>query len=155
FVIQVFASPTSDPTGHGEGKTLLFSKVVMTNAQKTTGPITQTVPQSLLGLYLSATATAFSGDTSEFSQNVTVTAAAGAKPGSGHRGLEDETPATHTENLQSYRDQLLIEGQETNVRAAGAKRSVPRKPRPAPPGHAALCPSHPVSGCGHNFPDSQ
>src|SRR5262249_30603578 len=28
FVIQVFASPTSDPSGHGEGQTLLISKLV-------------------------------------------------------------------------------------------------------------------------------
>jgi hypothetical protein len=75
FTIQVFADPSPDPTGYGQGKTLVDTFTVTTDATGNiaiNGFVDVTVPQNLAGQYLSATATDPSGDTSEFSKAVKV-----------------------------------------------------------------------------------
>jgi hypothetical protein len=71
FTIEVFASPASDPTGYGQGKTPVVTFTIPTNASGN-GAVVWIVPPSLKGQYLSATATDLSGDTSEFSKAVQV-----------------------------------------------------------------------------------
>jgi titin len=72
FTIQLFSNPVPDPTGHGQGKSLVVTLTITTGASGN-GSIVWNVPASLKGLYLSATATDPLGDTSEFSQDVKVT----------------------------------------------------------------------------------
>jgi parallel beta-helix repeat protein len=70
-ILQVFANTAADSSGHGEGQTLVGTTTLMTNGAGN-GAVLVTVPQNLAGLYLSATATAPSGDTSEFSKDMIV-----------------------------------------------------------------------------------
>jgi parallel beta-helix repeat protein len=71
FIIQVFANPAADPTGYGQGQSLVGTVVLKTNALGI-GVALVVVPQNLAGQYVSATATAPSGDTSEFGKDVLV-----------------------------------------------------------------------------------
>jgi parallel beta-helix repeat protein len=84
FTIQIFANPTPDPTGYGQGKTLVATVTVTTdllgniasvigpNAKVVNSHLVVAVPQNLAGQYLTATATDSSGDTSEFGRDVQV-----------------------------------------------------------------------------------
>src|SRR5581483_1295769 len=85
FTIQIFANPTLDPTGYGQGKTLVATVAVNTDAtgNLSGGFVLVTVPQILTGQYLSATATAPLGDTSEFGRDMKVA------PGIGGRASEE------------------------------------------------------------------
>ncbi len=70
FTVQFFASPTSDPSGLGEGQTFLGQRTVKTN-KKGKASFTATANQDLSGQFITATATnGATGDTSEFSQAV-------------------------------------------------------------------------------------
>ena len=76
FTIDFYASPTADPSGYGQGKRYLGSAMVTTNASGNAA-LSATLPVGgLAGQVISATATAASGDTSEFSKDVTATAMA-------------------------------------------------------------------------------
>ena len=69
YLLQFFSSPTEDPTGFGQGKTLIGSLNVTTDSSGAASfsvPGTGTNP----GSYLSATATSPSGDTSEFCMDI-------------------------------------------------------------------------------------
>jgi len=67
FTIDFFSSPTQDPSGFGEGKTYLGSITVTTNGGCKAN-IATTLPLAVTpGLYLTATATDATGNTSEFS----------------------------------------------------------------------------------------
>jgi hypothetical protein len=69
FTLQFFASPTADPSGYGQGETLLATTTVTTNSS---GNASFRVSVPLLipaGDAVSATATDSSGDTSEFAQD--------------------------------------------------------------------------------------
>jgi hypothetical protein len=79
FTIQIFANPTPDPTGHGQGKTLVAT-VTLTTGPTGNGSVTLTVPQNLAGQYLTATATDSSGDTSEFGRDMQVVGRTTAQP---------------------------------------------------------------------------
>ena len=70
FLIQFFGSPTEDPTGYGEGKDLLGSTSVATNANGYATFNTGISAGSSPGEFISATATSPSGDTSEFSLDI-------------------------------------------------------------------------------------
>ncbi|MGP0069504.1 MAG: hypothetical protein ACLQGP_38640 [Isosphaeraceae bacterium] len=72
YLIQFFASPTEDPSGHGQGKVLLGATSVTTDANGN-GSFTEKVQAGTpAGNYISATATSPSNDTSEFSSDVSV-----------------------------------------------------------------------------------
>ncbi len=76
FTIDFYASPKADPSGYGQGQRFLGSVSVTTNASGNAS-ISATLPVGgLVGQVISATATAASGDTSEFSKDVTATAMA-------------------------------------------------------------------------------
>jgi uncharacterized repeat protein (TIGR01451 family) len=70
YLIQFFASPTADPSGFGQGKILLGSDSIQTDAN---GNASFSLPLgmgSAPGSYISATATDPQGDTSEFALDV-------------------------------------------------------------------------------------
>jgi hypothetical protein len=72
--VEVFFAPAADPSGHGQGQTLLGALLVPTDALGN-GSFTFTSTVAVApGNVLSATATDAGGNTSEFSQDVTVTA---------------------------------------------------------------------------------
>jgi hypothetical protein len=76
FTIQFFADQTADPSGFGQGQTLIGSTTVTTDSN---GNASFTVVLSIAvtpGQVVSATATDPSGNTSEFSQDVTIMPAA-------------------------------------------------------------------------------
>ncbi|HQR40004.1 MAG TPA: hypothetical protein PLF26_16590, partial [Blastocatellia bacterium] len=72
FAIDFYANAACDPSGFGEGLTYLGSTVAMTDGAGN-APIFFTVPQTLTGQTITATATDGSGDTSEFSACTAVT----------------------------------------------------------------------------------
>jgi titin len=73
FTIDFYANPSVDPSGFGQGKRYLGSVNVMTNASGN-ATISASLPiGALAGQVITATATASSGDTSEFSKDVTAT----------------------------------------------------------------------------------
>ena len=76
FTLQFFASPTADPSGFGQGQTLIGTTTVTTDSSgnasfEVSFPVAVTA-----GYAISATATDSSGDTSEFAQDVFAVAAA-------------------------------------------------------------------------------
>jgi uncharacterized repeat protein (TIGR01451 family) len=72
FLIEFFANPSCDPSGFGEGQTLIGSINVLTDAS-CNAVINAVLPNSTpAGTVITATATDPSGNTSEFSQCVTV-----------------------------------------------------------------------------------
>jgi titin len=73
FWIQIFANPASDPLGHNQGKKLIATVPLTTNAGGF-GSVTFTVAQDLTGQYLTTTATNLDNDfeTSEFSDSFLV-----------------------------------------------------------------------------------
>ena len=77
FTLQFFSNASPDPTGYGEGQTLIGTTTVSTDANGNasfSASFPGTIPT---GESVIATATDSSGDTSEFSQNVTSFAASG------------------------------------------------------------------------------
>jgi hypothetical protein len=72
YLVQFFASRTPDPSGYGEGETLLGSFTVTTDATGT-GALPEFVGVGHVGSYLTATSTNLAaGTTSEFSRAVAV-----------------------------------------------------------------------------------
>ena len=76
FTVELFASPSCDASGNGEGATFLGSIEVMTNASGDATDFMFPLPLSAAGQVITATAIAPDGDTSEFS------ACTGVVPGS-------------------------------------------------------------------------
>ena len=73
YVIELFASPSPDPSGHGEGALFLGQVTVATDAAGT-APVSVVLPIAVpVGHVVTATATDGAGNTSEFSAAVTVT----------------------------------------------------------------------------------
>ena len=73
YLIQFFANVAADPSGYGQGQTLIGSITVTTDANGNasfTATLSASVPA---GQFVSATATDSTGDTSEFAQDVLVT----------------------------------------------------------------------------------
>jgi len=82
FLIQFFADPTADPTGHGQGQTYLGSTTVMTDNTDNASFNVILPTGAAVGSVVSSTATDITlvnaipvNDTSEFSQDVPVTQA--------------------------------------------------------------------------------
>ncbi len=78
FTLQFFANPTADPSGYGQGQSLIATTDVTTDGNGNAS-FFLTLPTVLAaGQVVSATATDASGDTSEFSQDVSVVASSSA-----------------------------------------------------------------------------
>ena len=72
YLLQFFSSPTEDPSGHGQGKVMVGSSSVTTDANGN-ATFTQQLPSATLpGQFISATATNPQNDTSEFSSDLAV-----------------------------------------------------------------------------------
>jgi CSLREA domain-containing protein len=71
FIIRLFSSTTPDPSGFGEGETYIGTTTVTTNAAGNASFSFNTLG-SPIGSYITATATATNGDTSEFSNALVV-----------------------------------------------------------------------------------
>ena len=72
YLIQFFSSPTEDSSGHGQGKLVIGSASVTTDG-KGNGTFTAQFPTgTLVGQFISATATSSVNDTSEFASDVAV-----------------------------------------------------------------------------------
>ena len=81
FTIQIFVNPAADPSGYGQGQTLVASIPVTTNGLgNTPAPVMVLVSKNLATQFVSATATAPSGDTSEFAKSVKVAGALSKGP---------------------------------------------------------------------------
>ncbi len=77
FSVEFFASPSADPSGHGEGKVFLGARDVTTNAAGDVSFAANLAQGEPAGWVVSATATHLAtGNTSEFAQSVTVSAGA-------------------------------------------------------------------------------
>ena len=74
--IEFFSNPTADPSGHGQGEFFLGSTDVTTGADSNASFDLTLPPIVAAGAAISSTATDSSGNTSEFSQDVTATASA-------------------------------------------------------------------------------
>ena len=72
FTIELFANNVVDPSGFGEGEIFIGSSSVTTDANGD-GSFTFSTPTAYTNLFLSATAIADNGDTSEFAQSVRAT----------------------------------------------------------------------------------
>ena len=75
YLIQFFSNPTADPSGYGQGKTLIGSITVTTDVNGNASfnaTFSTVIP---VGQFISATATDPNDNTSEFAMDVTVTAA--------------------------------------------------------------------------------
>jgi uncharacterized repeat protein (TIGR01451 family) len=69
FLIQFFANPVADPSGFGQGKTLLGSKSVQTDGSGNVSFSNVTFPTTApSGSFITSTATALSSDSSETSE---------------------------------------------------------------------------------------
>ena len=73
YTLEFFSSPTADPSGNGEGATLLFSGAGVTDGAGTSAIALQAPSLVTPGAVITATATDPLGNTSEFSNAVTVT----------------------------------------------------------------------------------
>ncbi len=72
YIVQFFANPTADPSGFGQGQTLLESLSVTTDASGNASLTGTFTTANLTGEFISATATDPNGNTSEFSQDLAV-----------------------------------------------------------------------------------
>jgi hypothetical protein len=75
YVLQFFANPAADPSGYGQGETFLLTQTVTTNASGVTSFSVTIKSTVAAGQVISATATSPAGNTSAFSNDMTVTAA--------------------------------------------------------------------------------
>ena len=74
YTIQFFDNPTADPSGYGQGQTLIGTTTVTTDASGNASFQASFSATVNAGDAISATATDSSGDTSEFAQDVTAVA---------------------------------------------------------------------------------
>ncbi|MGH2663525.1 MAG: CSLREA domain-containing protein [Actinomycetota bacterium] len=82
FDIELFGSPTCDPSGHGEGRTFLGRAFVIADGGGNAA-FTTTLPPVAPGTFVTATATDPNADTSEFSACVQSTGPGGGSGGQG------------------------------------------------------------------------
>ena len=78
FTIQFFADPTADPSGFGQGETLIGSIRVQTDSSGNATFSSTFHVVVAAGQVVGSTATDPTGNTSEFSQDITITPAAAA-----------------------------------------------------------------------------
>jgi hypothetical protein len=76
FTLQFFANPTADPSGYGQGQSLIGTTTVTTNSSGNASFQASFPVVATAGYAISSTATDSIGDTSEFSQDVIAIAAA-------------------------------------------------------------------------------
>jgi len=73
YFIDVYASPTADPSGHGQGKFYLGAVSVTTDGSGNASFAFTNTAANYAGQYLATTATSAGGDTSEFSADLLAT----------------------------------------------------------------------------------
>lgn len=73
FTVQFFASPSADPSNHGEGKVYRGQKTDVTTGAGGNASFSFTTQEDIGGQYVAATATSPVNDTSEFSEVEQVT----------------------------------------------------------------------------------
>lgn len=96
FVVQFFSNIAADPSGFGEGKTLLGTASITTNGAGT-APIDSTFLTAVpAGQFITATATDSNGNTSEFSNAIVVQSLPGQLQFSMSNYVVDETAGTAT-----------------------------------------------------------
>ncbi len=102
FRLELFTNPNADPSGYGEGKTLLTATNVTTDAS---GNFALTWPLPLSpGLFVTATA----NGTSEFSQARPVRAPSGPNSWSSSTGGKWETGANWSLNVPPFSGQIVV-----------------------------------------------
>jgi hypothetical protein len=125
FTIQFFANPTADPSGFGQGQILIGSITVKTDSNGNASFASVLHVVTSPGQVVSATATDPSGNTSEFSQDVTITLA-GASTASVASPITLSTVDSALESLSmgviDETDLQALAGDVTNSRV---KRSTP------------------------------
>jgi hypothetical protein len=136
FTIDFYANPAAAPSGFGQGKRYLGSVNVVTNASDN-ATISATLPiGGLSGQVITATATASSGDTSEFSKDLTATpmaatdmvfvlagANAAGAPGTSFR--PDSTDPQPTHETKPAASSSPEQSAATTPRARSSSASVP------------------------------
>ncbi len=86
FILEFFTSAVADPSGYGEGESLVSTQTFTTDANGNLPPaMVINLPALPVGRYLTATATDINGNTSEFSRAVRITSAPKKTPGDGGR----------------------------------------------------------------------
>ncbi len=79
YIIQVFANPAADPSGYGQGQTLIDSFDVSTDGITGNAVFSKSLATAnLTGETISATATDLAGNTSEFAQDMSVASGQGS-----------------------------------------------------------------------------
>ena len=73
FTLQFFSNAAADPSGYGEGQTLLGTATVTTDNAGNAAFTVSFSSHPAVGQFVSATATDPNGNTSEFSKDVTIT----------------------------------------------------------------------------------
>jgi hypothetical protein len=152
FTIQFFANATADPSGFGQGQIYLGSITVTTdsNGNASFTAVVSVVP---VGYAISATATDPGGNTSEFSQDITVASAAAAvrAPARANLASVDAALAQLTERRSQGVPDHAISSLDSPVAPASGALGLFRAPRlgrrPAPrlgPG-LALVGGRPIS----------
>ncbi|HEY2343569.1 MAG TPA: hypothetical protein VGH90_11085, partial [Chthoniobacteraceae bacterium] len=132
FRIELFASATADPSGHGPGQNFLGAFNVTTNGSGSASFNMTFAPSVLAGQVISATATDATGNTSEFSANVTVTTT-----DSDNDGIPDVYENAHGLNPHSIDANLDADGDGVSNLAEFLAGTDPKNPssafRLAPP----------------------
>ena len=102
FLIQFFTSPTADPSGYGQGKTLLGSTQLTTDGGGN-APIDLSLAVDFpAGVVLAATATNLAtGDTSEFSAAIPESPAFAVQPPSLPRPSQAARPSSRSSGRRS------------------------------------------------------
>ena len=100
FTIEIYATPTADPSGHGQGQLLVGRLTnVTTDAAGNSPQFTFTANGNLSGQAITATATDSSGNTSEFALDVTEAAITPGPPSAPVLSAQSDTGASSSDGL--------------------------------------------------------
>ena len=115
FTIELFSNTAGDPSGFGEGETFLGTTTSITDAGGD-GTWTLVVSGDVTGLVLSSTATDPAGNTSEFSQAISPSAAEmDVKGGSPLVSIPDGDTTPSTTDGTDFGNVVVVGGTNTNT----------------------------------------